>query len=77
MHFPVFAFDRDNAMCFPVFAFDKDNAMYFPAGDQLFGDKSGLLNEKPQALRQLVSWEQRAFVAKEMFAHAFFCMQKF
>ena len=55
VYFPVFAFDRDNAVYFPVFAFDKDNAMYFPAGDQLFGDKSGLLNEKPQALRQLVS----------------------
>ena len=40
------------AVYFLLFAFDKDNAMYFPAGDQLFGDNSGLLKEKPQALRQ-------------------------
>ena len=55
LYFPVLAFDKDSAMYFPVFAFDKDNAMYFPAGDQLFGDNSGLLNKKPQSLRQLVS----------------------
>ena len=36
-------FDKYKAVYFFVFAFDKDNTVYFPAGDQQFGDNSGLL----------------------------------
>ena len=34
---------KDNAVFFLLFAFDKDSALYFAAGNQSFGDKSGLL----------------------------------